>query len=63
VGVVQAHGQKVAVFVKDDGEVTGTAVKALLANRIGKQPGMPFADGAFSGRRDMNGDALLGWIW
>lgn len=40
-GVVQAHGQKVALAVKDHGQITGSTRVALLADRPLEQPRMP----------------------
>ena len=42
-GVVQAHGQKAAAAVKDDGQVARPAGGHGRANRVRKEPGVAVA--------------------
>ena len=51
-GVVQTDGEKAALVVEDDGQVTGRAFVALLGDGLIEDPGMPLPQGAFGGRTD-----------
>jgi hypothetical protein len=58
-GIVETHGQKSPLPIEDNGQITGCAFTALLANRASEQPGMALLESSFSRRLDADSDILV----
>ena len=58
--IVQAHGQEIALAIKDDGQVARNSLVALPADRLIEQPGMSMPQRPLRLRCDVHGDAPVG---
>ncbi len=60
IGIVQADGEEPIAAIEDDGQVSGLALMALLANRLIVEPRMALPKLPLRLRADMQRNALLG---
>lgn len=56
--IIETNGQEASLAIKNNGQITGLSVVALLANSLLKEPGVALSDAAFSLRCNANSDTF-----